>query len=97
MVQNSQMLRDERDKFGREVQDLGSKVLELTNLNENHMAQIQDLEQQNEHYTETLEKNLLLIQQFKTQLQKSIVDNKSHKDQLIEITKQKDDLQSQNE
>jgi len=40
MVQNSQMLRDERDKFGREVQDLGSKVLELTNLNENHMAQI---------------------------------------------------------
>lgn len=40
MVQNSQMVRDERDKFGREVQDLGSKVLELTNLNENHMAQI---------------------------------------------------------
>lgn len=44
------------------------------------MAHIQDLEYQNEHYTETLEKNLLLIQQFKTQLQKSIVDNKSHKD-----------------
>lgn len=66
MATKKQLLQSERDKFCKEVLDLDKKVIELTNLNENHMSQIQDLEQQNEDSTATLEKNLLLIQQFKT-------------------------------